>query len=61
MREAHYRLRLMTVTNLLGAGGATLLVEESRELVAILSTIVRRTYEGNRTDREELPNRKPRR
>jgi four helix bundle protein len=45
MREAYYWLRILTTTNLTGAAEATTLVEEARELVAILTTIVRRTYE----------------
>jgi hypothetical protein len=47
MREAHYWLRILTTTNLIGAAEATTLVDEARELVAILTTIVRRTYEHN--------------
>ena len=48
MREAHYWLRIMNATNLTGADRVASLVEEGRELVAILSAIVRRTYEGGK-------------
>jgi four helix bundle protein len=47
MRESHYWLRLMSATNLEGSTKVASLVEEARELVAILSAIVRRTYETN--------------
>jgi len=45
MRESNYWLRVMTVTQLTGFKEAAPLVAESHELVSILSTIVRRTYE----------------
>jgi four helix bundle protein len=48
MREAYYWLRLMTAPNLTGSDRVVLLVDEASELVAILSTIVRRTYENGK-------------
>ena len=47
MREAYYWLRIMTTTHLIGAAQVVSLVEEARELVAILTSIVRNTYERN--------------
>ena len=38
----------MTATQLAGANAIVPLVEEARELVAILTAIVRRTYENNK-------------
>ncbi len=46
MRESNYWLRVLIATELQGFQAAMPLVEESRELVAILSTIVRHTYEN---------------
>jgi four helix bundle protein len=46
MRESHYWLRILTTTRLAGFKEAQLLVAESNELVAIMTTIVRRTYEN---------------
>jgi four helix bundle protein len=46
MRESHYWLRIMVATKLQHFDKVTALVNESRELVAILSTIVRRTHEN---------------
>lgn len=48
MREADYWLRLLNATKLTGSEGTTPLMEESRELVAILSAIVRKTHEGGK-------------
>jgi four helix bundle protein len=48
MREAYYWLRIMTATQLTGANQVAPLVEEAKELVAILTAIVRRTYENNK-------------
>jgi four helix bundle protein len=45
MRESNYWLRIMTTTELIGFKQVLPLVDESSELVAILATIVRRTYE----------------
>ena len=47
MRESNYWLRILISTELHNFREATPLQSESRELVAILSTIVRRTYENN--------------
>ncbi len=46
MRESNYWLRVMVATELAGCQAAPPLVEESQELVAILTTIVRHTYEN---------------
>jgi four helix bundle protein len=46
MREAHYWLRIMSATNITGVEKVIPMVDEARELVAILTAIVRRTYEG---------------
>lgn len=43
MRESHYWLRIITATQLAGYERVAMLVEESRELVAILTTIARNT------------------
>lgn len=43
VREAHYWLRIMTATQLAGYARVTSLVEESRELVAIITAIARNT------------------
>ena len=51
MREANYWLRIMQSTQLIGSENIDTLVNESRELVAILSTIVRRTYENSKKER----------
>lgn len=48
MRESHYWLRVLSATNLEGSTQIAPLVDEARELVATLSTIVRRTYENNK-------------
>lgn len=48
MRESNYWLRVMTVTQLNGFKEAGHLVHESHELVSILTTIVRRTYENGK-------------
>ncbi len=50
MRESHYWLRIMAATQLTGFKEASPLVDESRELVAILTTIVRRTYENGKKE-----------
>ena len=51
MRESNCWLRILTTTRLAGFRDAQQLVQESDELVAILTTIVRRTYEsGNAPD-----------
>jgi len=47
MRESNYWLRIISATELTGFRHAGPLIQESGELVAILSTIVRRTYENN--------------
>ena len=47
MRESNYWLRILITTELHNFRKATPLQNESRELVAILSTIVRRTYENS--------------
>ena len=47
MREAYYWLRIMSATQLTGSNQIAPLVEEARELVAILTAIVRRTYENS--------------
>lgn len=46
MRESNYWLRLLIATQLRGHEAVESLESESRELVAILATIVRRTYES---------------
>jgi four helix bundle protein len=46
MRESYYWLRILSATGLAGAQGIAPLLEEAGELVAILSAIVRRTYEN---------------
>ena len=46
MRESNYWLRVLIATELEGFQPAMPLVDESQELVAILSTIVRHTYEN---------------
>jgi four helix bundle protein len=43
MRESHYWLRIITATQLAGYERVAMLVEESRELVAILTSIARNT------------------
>jgi four helix bundle protein len=48
MRESNYWLRVMTVTQLNGFKEVGHLVHESHELVSILATIVRRTYENGK-------------
>ena len=48
MREAYYWLRILSATQLAGSHAGAPLVEEARELVAILTAIVRRTYENNK-------------
>ena len=48
MRESNYWLRILTATELHNFRLATPLLNESRELVAILSTIVRRTHEKSK-------------
>ena len=54
MRESNYWLRVLIATELQNFHHVTPLLIESRELVAILSTIVRRTYEnGKKTKRKE--------
>ena len=53
MRETHYWLRVMTVTELAGANDVGPLVEEADQLVAILSAIVRRTYENQNGTRQK--------
>ncbi len=47
MREAYYWLRVLSATQLAGSNNVVPLVEEARELVAILTAIVRRTYEND--------------
>jgi four helix bundle protein len=61
MREAYYWLRIMKATALTGADRVMPLVEEAHELVAILSTVVRRTYENSASGENNLASRKPRR
>ena len=51
MRESNYWLRIMTTTELIGFEQVAPLVDESSELVAILATIVRRTYERGKERR----------
>lgn len=46
MRESNYWLRIISATELSGSRQVGPLIEESQELIAILSTIVRRTYEN---------------
>ena len=53
MRESNYWLRVLIATELKGFQGAMPLVNESRELVAILSTIVRHTYENSGATRNK--------
>lgn len=54
MRESNYWLRVLVATELENFRQAAPLQSESRELVAILSTIVRRTYEnGKKRMRQE--------
>jgi four helix bundle protein len=54
MRESNYWLRVLTATELHNFRQAGSLQDESRELVAVLTTIVRRTYEnGKKKKREE--------
>ncbi len=48
MRESNYWLRVLIATELHNCRQATPLQSESRELVAILSTIVRRTHENTK-------------
>jgi hypothetical protein len=48
MRESNYWLRLLIATELQNFRQVAPLRDESRELVAILSTIVRRTYENGK-------------
>ena len=48
MRESNYWLRVLIATELHNFRQATPLQSESRELVAILSTIVRRTHENTK-------------
>jgi len=43
MRESHYWLRIITATQLAGYERVAMLLEESRELVAILTTLARNT------------------
>ena len=52
MRESNYWLRIMTTTELIGFRQVAPLVDESSELVAILATIVRRTYERGKERRQ---------
>lgn len=47
MREANYWLRILVATKLTGHQKVTPLVSESSELIAILTTIVRHTYENS--------------
>lgn len=47
MRESNYWLRILIATQLHHFRHVPPLLNESRELVAILSTIVRRTYENS--------------
>jgi four helix bundle protein len=51
MRESNYWLRVIVATELAGFAKAGPLVTESKELTAILATIVRRTYEGSKNQR----------
>lgn len=53
MRESNYWLRVMIATELTGYRDATPLAEESQELVAILTTIVRHTYENGGASRNK--------
>ena len=54
MRESNYWLRVLIATELQNFRQVQPLLAESRELVAIISTIVRRTYEnGGRPGKEE--------
>lgn len=46
VRESNYWLRVITATQLAGHDRVAMLVEESRELVAILTTIARNTAEN---------------
>jgi four helix bundle protein len=46
IRETNYWLRIIAATELAGYRQVGPLIKESHELVAILSTIVRRTYEN---------------
>ncbi len=57
MREANYWLRIIQSTQLIGSENIDTLVNESRELIAILSTIVRRTHE-NSTKEKIAPQRR---
>ena len=47
MRESNYWLRILVTTKLHNFSKAERLLSESHELVAIISTIVRRTYENS--------------
>lgn len=53
MREANYWLRILTTTKLTGFEKAAALTSESRELVAILSTIVRHTYQNTARSKQK--------
>jgi four helix bundle protein len=53
MRESNYWLRVLITTELHNFRQATPLQDESRELIAILSTIVRRTYVNGKTTCKE--------
>ena len=46
MRESNYWLRIISATELMGHRSIGPLIKESEELVAILATIVRRTYQN---------------
>jgi four helix bundle protein len=61
MREAHYWLRIISATNLVGVERVAPMVEEGRELVAILTAIVRRTHENSGQTRGKLTDGQPRR
>jgi four helix bundle protein len=45
-RETHYWLRLVAATELIPEPRLTELLDEANQLVAILTTVIRRTKEG---------------
>ena len=47
-RETHYWLRLLVASNIVPAEKLAPLVQESNELVAILTTIIKNTKENTR-------------
>lgn len=58
MRESNYWIRLAIATELQGFATLKPLASESHELIAILATIVRRTYEKNEKQRTKNKDRR---